>query len=248
MIKKILKIFAILILGAFGGLIFQFFLFPYLITSPYFENFEFIKILKERQVIINPKEEIIVQENIALEKAIEKVEKSLVGVKTKTKEGKILEGSGFIISSDGLMVTLSDLLPAGSEINFFVGGETLHLVDGEGKILKRDSTQNLVLVKLEKESLITCGFADPEKIKLGERVFLVGVIFDKKEGPQKIVNEGIIKIFSENYIKTNIFEKSALKGSPLFDIGGNFLGLNTIDSEGRVISIPVAKIKSFAGF
>ena len=68
------------------------------------------------------------------------------------------------------------------------------------------------------------------------------------ENPQKIINEGIVKIFNEEYIKTNIFEKNIIKGSPLFNIEGSVLGLNTIDNEGKVIAIGVERIKSFTGF
>ena len=79
-------------------------------------------------------------------------------------------------------------------------------------------------------------------------MFLVGAIFGKARLPRKIVNEGIIKFFTEDYIRTNIFEKQVLRGSSLFDIGGNIVGLNTIDSEGKVTAIPITKIKQFIGF
>ncbi len=95
--------------------------------------------------------------------------------------------------------------------------------------------------------MATAGFADFSKTKTGERVFLAGVIFEKGL-PQKTANEGIVKSFDENFIRTNIFEKYTLAGSVLFDIKGSVLGLNTIDKEGRVIAIPVSKIRSFAGF
>ncbi len=241
-IKNISKIIAILMLGAIGGLLFQVFVLPYLIAHPYFERFQFVKNFKEREIIINPIEEIIIRENIALEQAIETVEKTVVGIQTKTKSGKILEGSGLVVTSDGLVVTFADLVPAGSDISFFVEGEEI-----QSQILKRDSNENLALVKLEKLNLTTCSFADLEKIKLGEIVFLIGVIFEKT-GSSNIVNAGIIKSFSEDYIRTNMFEKKILNGSPLFDIEGNVLGLNTIDEDGKVIAFPIDKIKSFAGF
>jgi len=98
--------------------------------------------------------------------------------------------------------------------------------------------------------LPTVSFADLEKLKLGERVFLVGVIFESQKitPPGLVVNEGIVKSFSQDFIKTNIFEKNILKGSPLFNIEGEVLGINEIDSEGNIIAIPISKIKSFAGF
>ena len=244
-IKNISKIIAILMLGAIGGLLFQVFVLPYLIAHPYFERFQFVKNFKEREVIINPKEEVVIRENIALENAIETVEKTVVGIQTKTKSGKILEGSGLVVTSDGLVVTFADLVPASSDISFFVEGEEI-----PSQILKRDSRENLALVQLEKSNLTTCSFAELEKIKLGERVFLIGVIFEKTGSLNisNIVNMGIIKSFGKEYIKTNIFEKKILNGSPLFNIEGNVLGLNTIDKDGKVIALPIDKIKSFAGF
>ena len=105
---------------------------------------------------------------------------------------------------------------------------------------------NLALIKLEEENLQTCSFANLDELKLGEKVFLIGIIFEE-ELPLNIVNEGIVKSFNENYIKTNIFENYLLAGSPLFNIKGEVLGLNTIDSEGKVIAIPITKIKQFIG-
>ncbi len=222
-------------------MIFQAFILPYLATKPYFQRFQFIKILTEREVIVNPKETVIIQENVALQQAVEKIERIVIGVRTKTKGGKILEGSGLILTSDGLVVTLASLVPFGSEFNFFWEGEKLPF-----QILKRDLKTNLALIKVEKNNLPTTGFADLEKIKLGQRVFLLGIVFENEQ-PKKIVNEGIIKTFDENTIRTNIFEKNILKGSPLFNIKSEVVGLNTIDLEGKVAAVSISKIKEFVG-
>ena len=236
--KTLFQILAIFILGIFGGIFADHILWPYFIERPLFYQYR----LEQSPVYVTEKKETIIQENTALKNAIEKVEKTVIGVKTKTKTGKILEGSGLIVTSDGLIVTLADLVPQGSTFSFFVEGKAVSF-----QILKRDLKENLALVKIEKTNLATCSFADFEKLKLGERIFLVGVIFEKEE-IKNIVDEGIVKSFDENKIETNIFEKENLSGSPLFDIEGNVLGLNQIDSEGKIISIPVPKIKTFTGF
>ena len=233
MLKNVFKILIVFIIGMVGGIFADQILWPYFIERPLFLQYR----LSQSPVYVTEKKEITIQENTALTAAIEKVEKVVVGVKTQTGTG-----SGLIVTSDGLMVTLAELVPPGSDFNFFVDNQKVHF-----QILKRDLKENLALVRLEKENLATVGFADLEKLKLGERVFLVGTIF-VKEKPQEIVNEGIIKSFSQDFIKTNIFEKDILKGSPLFDIEGKVLGLNTIDSEGKVIAIPISKIKEFVGF
>lgn len=236
--KNIFKIIGIFIIGIVGGIFADQILWPYFIERPLFHQYR----LEQSPVYVTERKEITIQENVALKNAIEKVEKVVVGVKTETKVGKFLEGSGLIITADGLMVTLAELVLQGSTFSFFIDGKKVNF-----QILKRDLEDNLVLVKIEEANLPTVSFADLEKMKLGERVFLVGVIFKKGE-PSKIVNEGIVKSFGQDFIKTNIFEENILKGSPLFDIEGNILGLNTIDKEGKVIAIPISKIKTFAGF
>ncbi len=238
MLKNISKIISIFIIGIVGGIFADQILWPYFIERPLFHQYR----LEQSPVYVTERKEVTIQENVAIINAIEKVEKVVVGVRTETKTEKILEGSGLIITSDGLMVTLADLVPQGSNFSFFIDGKKVHF-----QILKRDLKENLALVKIEEANLPTVRFADLEKMKLGERVFLVGVIFEKEES-SKIVNEGIVKTFGKDFIKTNIFEENILKGSPLFDIEGNILGLNTIDKEGKVIAIPISKIKAFAGF
>jgi len=242
MLKNIFKIIGIFILGVVGGIFADQILWPYFIERPLFYQYR----LEQSPVYVTERKEITIQENVALRNAIEKVEKVVIGVRTETKAGKFLEGSGLIVTSDGLIVTLAELVPQGSTFSFFVDNEppTKFLVGGQ--ILKRDLKENLALVKIEKTNLPTLGFADLEKIKLGERVFLVGVVFDKA-GLSKIVNEGIVKSFGQDFIKTNIFENYLLAGSSLFNIEGQVLGLNTIDREGKVIAIPISKIKFFAG-
>ena len=225
-----------------GGIIFQAFILPYLATKDYFKQFGFVKILTEREVNLYPKETVVVRENKALQEAVEKVERSIVGIRAQSKQGKILEGSGLILTTEGHIVTLGDLLPKGYDFSFFLEGEKLSF-----EILEVDKTGNLVKVKIEKTNLSTLPFADMGKMKMGQRVFLVGIIFENGQ-LKKIVNEGIIKTFDEDLIRTNIFEKSTLTGSPLFDIEGNVLGLNTIDREGKVTAISIKKIREFTGF
>jgi len=240
-LKNTLKVIGIFILGVFGGIFADQILWPYFIERPLFYQYR----LEQSPVYVTERKEITVRENVALSNAVEKVEKVVIGVRTEGKTGKILEGSGLIVTSDGLVVTLAELVPQGSTFSFFVDGKLVSF-----QILKRDLKENLALVKVEKANLPTVGFANLEKIKLGERVFLVGLIFENQKitPPGLVVNEGIIKSFNENLIQTNITEEIFLQGSPLFNIEGEVLGINTIDKDGKVITIPVSKIKTFAGF
>ncbi|MBI2626478.1 MAG: trypsin-like peptidase domain-containing protein [Candidatus Nealsonbacteria bacterium] len=240
MTKNILKILAIFIIGTIGGIFADQILWPYFVERPLFLKYK----LEQTPVYVTERKEVTnyIQENVALKEAAGKAAKTIVGVKTETNEGNILRGSGLVVSNDGFFVTLADLVPQGSDFAFYVGDKW-----PEYQILKRDLKSNLALVKVDGAGLATAGFADLEKIKIGERVFLSGFDFSSTT-PQMAVNEGIIKIFDKNLIQTNIFDAVSLNGSPLFDIEGNVIGLSIVGSSGQVSAIPAAKIRQFIGF
>lgn len=248
--RFILKILLIFVLGAAGGVWAQIFLLPFLAERPAFQNFQFVKNLQEREMIINPKTKIVIQENVALTKAVEKVERVVVGVKAKTEKGKILEGSGFVATNDGLIVTLAELVPQGSAFYFYIDGKWPSY-----QILKRDLKNNLALVKIGEEGLSTVGFADSKKTKIGERIFLIGMDYPQATSstnvllakPTKVVSEGIIRSFDENLIQTNIFETPNVSGSPLFDIEGSVVGLAQVANDSRVSAIPITIVRAFLG-
>ena len=232
--KKILKISVVFMVGMVGGIFANQIFWPYLIEKPLFLKYR----LEQKPVYLTEKKEVFIQENTALQNAIEQVEKTVIGIRAETSKGEILEGSGLVVASDGLIVTLAELVPFGSKFSFFVEGEPQKY-----EILKRDLENNLALVKIGKNNLNTVSFGDMSKIRKGQRVFLVGTLFNEKT--EKVVGEGIISFFDEETIFTNIFENRLLKGSPLFDIEGKALGLSKIGDNGNVFAVPISVIQSF---
>jgi S1-C subfamily serine protease len=235
-VKEIFKIVAIFVIGMVGGIFADQIFWPYFVERPLFYQYR----LEKAPVYVTERKEVFIQENAALIGTIEKVKNSVVGISAKSKTGKILEGSGLVLTSDGLILTLTDLVPQNYEIKLFFGEKEL-----TPKVLQRKN--NLALLKIEEKNLKTVSFADFEKIKLGERVFLLGLV--SENNLQKIiVNEGIIKSFDENLIQTNISENKLLQGSSLFNIEGQLVGLNTIDKEGKITAISIKEIREFIGF
>lgn len=224
--KIILKIVGILVLGAIGGIISQVFLIPYLMGIPFFGESKIMESLK-REIIINPTQEIIIKETEALEKAVESIEAAVFNLSFGENQG-----CGFSLTSDGQILTQASLLPPGDAI-FIDGQETAFW------LLKKDLKFDLALIKIDRGNLKTTSFFDFEKLKPGTSVFLLGM--------EKVVNQGIVKSFSEDLIATNILEKESFSGCPLFTFEGKFLGLVKINEAGEVSAIPVSKIRSFVG-
>lgn len=235
-VSNFLKIAGILLLGAIGALIFNVFLLSYILVNPYFENFKFIRDFKQGKIVVNQTEQIYIQENNLIEESIQKVEKSIVAIESKEFGLK----PGIIITSDGLMVTLANAIPASGKFDIFVGSEKVSF-----DILKIDSKNNLALIKINKNNLPTLGFADYERIKLGESVFIVAPI--SKNQDNWLANSGVIRQIDKNIIKTNIIEKPVATGSPLFNIKGELIGLCFIDADGKISAVSVQLIKQFSG-
>ena len=238
--KIISIIVGILLLGAMGALLFNVFVLPYLLTNSYFERFQFVKDFKSGKIIVNPKEQVYIQENTVLVDAIEKVVKSVVTIQGTTSIGKSYLGSGLIVTSDGLIITLASLTPKGSKFNIFINNEKQNF-----KVEKQDIKNNLTLIKVEKNNLPTVSFTDFDKIKLGQRVFLTAPFSTKTS--DWLVNEGIVRSFDKSQIETNISEKSIINGSPLFNISSELVGLNYINSDSNISSVPISTIKTFLG-
>ncbi len=233
------------IIGVIGGIFADQILWPYFIERPLLHQYN----IEQSPTYVTEKTEttMYVQENTVMRESVQDVLPAVVGVKTKTVSGEILEGSGLVLTSDGFIVTLASLVPQGSQFSFFVDGKWPAF-----QILKRDLINDLALIKVDRGGLKTRGFADLDKIKLAEPVFLVGTDFTSAvastTAPQNVVNAGIITAFNKDLIETNIFEKKKISGSPLFDIEGKVIGLNVIGPDGQVSVIPANLIRTFAGF
>ena len=238
MSKDIIKIVCFFVVGMVGGIFADQIFWPYFVERPLFFEYG----LDQNPIQVTEIQEITVRENIALEKAIEKVEEVVVGIKSQNSSGNILKGSGLIVTSDGFVVTLSDLVLNYSTSTMFIDGKAIPL-----RLLKRDNKNNLALLKTEENNLPTVSFADLAKVGLGERVFLVAADFDNSTfSVSKIADEGIVRYFDSDTIETNIAEEDGTRGSVLFNISGEVLGINTI-SDGKVVAVPVSAIRELIG-
>ena len=229
MSKKLLFILGIFVIGMVGGIFSSQIFWPYFVEKPLFYQYG----LDKGPVYLTETKEIYIQENTALVDAIEKVEKTIVQTQAKTTAGKTIKGAGFVVTSDGLIITLAEFIPQGASFDFFVDNQSFSY-----QILKRDLKDNLALIKLSNSSLNTVGFASLDKLKIGERVFLLG---------PETVNQGIVSSFNQNLIQTNMIESVSSAGSPVFNIQGEILGISSINNQGKVSVIPITKIRSFIG-
>ena len=85
MLKNILKLVAIFIIGIVGGIFADQILWPYFVEKPLFLKYH----LKEVPLNVTEVKQVFIQENTALENAVEKVSKSVVGIGLESKTKKL---------------------------------------------------------------------------------------------------------------------------------------------------------------
>lgn len=189
--------------------------------------------------IINKEENIYIEENTALADAIRDVKDCVIGVKTGS-----VYGSGLMLTSDGLAVTLAENMPQGIESNILYQAAA----NSAYQVLKRDLVGNLALVKLDNKNTKTIGFFDLSNLNIGLRVFVISQIYNDQKGRFfSSVDEGIVKSFDADIIKTNIISLDNINGSPVFDIERRVIGLALKDADNFINIIPVSEIRSFVG-
>jgi len=141
---------------------------------------------------------------------------------------QVAQGSGFIISSDGYILTN----------NHMVGGAetvTVQLADGQkvtAEIVGADSQTDVAVVKIDKDNLPYIELANSNALEVGEWVIAIGNPF----GLSHTVTAGIVSAKGRNsigvanyedFIQTDAAINFGNSGGPLLNLDGKAVGINT---------------------
>lgn len=168
---------------------------------------------------------------------------------------KVGGGSGFIISTDGLIVTNKHV------VNDPQAEYTVYLNDGrkfEAKVLARHPTDDLAIIKIKAENLPTLPLGDSNKLKLGQFVIAIGnalgefqntVSFGVISGLKRTIiasdEQGNVERL-ENLIQTDAAINFGNSGGPLINLKGEVIGVNTAMAGGAEnvgFAIPIERAK-----
>tara|TARA_B100000029_G_scaffold419020_1_gene424344 strand:+ start:1128 stop:2516 length:1389 start_codon:yes stop_codon:yes gene_type:complete len=137
-------------------------------------------------------------------------------------------GSGFIIDSEGIVITNNHVIQGAEDIYVRVNGEKEH----EAEIIGTDPLSDLAVLKIKSEEKFSpVKFGDSDKARVGDWVIAIGNPF----GLGGTVTSGIISARNrsiglsryEDYIQTDASINSGNSGGPLFDMNGDVIGINT---------------------
>ncbi|MGH8711199.1 MAG: DegQ family serine endoprotease [Burkholderiales bacterium] len=136
-------------------------------------------------------------------------------------------GSGFIISSDGYILSNAHVVADADEV-------TVKLTDKrefKAKVIGSDRRTDVALLKIDAAGLPKVTLGDPAKLKVGEWVVAIGSPF----GFENSVTAGIVSakgrsLPQENFvpfIQTDVAINPGNSGGPLFNLKGEVVGINS---------------------
>ena len=134
-------------------------------------------------------------------------------------------GSGFIISTDGSVLTNHHVVADATEI--FVT-----LSDGrefKAKVVGSDERTDVALVKIDAKDLTALPIGDPKQLKKGQWVLAIGSPF----GLESTVTSGIVSALGRDtgdylpFIQTDVAVNPGNSGGPLLNLKGEVVGINS---------------------
>lgn len=269
-----------LVVGAVGGALGSMFLRPYLMGSDWGQ--EFLGVSSNLNGFLN--KTVTLEEESATIQSVKKVAPSVVSIVVRKeianiynqtgpdivgfeKNGVTLKpeaaqkreiggGTGFIVGSDGLILTNKHVV-FDEEADY-----TVVLNSGEkypAKILARDVVSDLALIKIEATDLPVVELGDSETIQLGQTVIAIGNAFSEF---RNTVTRGIVSGINrritagdfatgpeviDGAIQSDAAINPGNSGGPLVNLSGQVVGINTaISQQGQSVafSIPINQAKN----
>ena len=240
--KKIVGFWAgVFLVGGAAGVFANQLVLPWLASFKIFEKVSWICQSRSGAMIVNKTEKIYIQEETAVDNILNNSAPAVVGIKSEKKYSSgrsqiLAQGSGLILTGDGLIATALNLTPiSANKISVLKDNE-----EWEAKILKKDETNNLVLLKVEKTNLPVANLAENKDLKLGEKIILSGVDFSASAFT-RFADLGFVRQVAPLLVQFNEIESIA--GAPLINLEGKVLGINALNNKGETEIILSDKIR-----
>ena len=166
----------------------------------------------------------------------------------RTREAGSL-GSGFIISPDGYVVTNNHLIQGlnGTGVVDQVTVITTDRREYSARIVGRDETSDLALLKIDGRNLPFVNWGDSTKARVGDWVLAIGNPYglggSVTAGIISALHRGITGVGAyDRYIQTDAAINMGNSGGPMFDLNGNVIGINSalISPTGASVGIGLA--------
>lgn len=243
--KKILFVAAVILIGGFGGMLCDRYLFPYLSTTKWFSNYDFLKRGSEDITVINRTEQVTVKDESSVNQIAGQVSSSVVNIISypdpsvkkagASSAAATMNGTGLIVTGDGMIMTYaSSINPANSKYKVMTYDGNAYDAD----LIGVDAYSNLAFLKINANNLSAVSFADPTTVQAGEKVIAVANSFGSYANRYAA---GLINDFnpSFNLAGLSVSSSEKLEGVYETDIDAQkyFIGGPVVDYNGQVAGV-----------
>ncbi len=140
-------------------------------------------------------------------------------------------GSGFIISSDGYVLTNDHVVNQMDDITVILNDQRQY----GATLVGRDERSDLALLKIDEKNLPTLSLATDETLKVGQWVVAIGSPFgldySASAGIVSAIGRSIPSAHTESnyvpFIQTDVAINPGNSGGPLFNMEGEVVGINS---------------------
>ncbi|KWF95454.1 peptidase [Burkholderia diffusa] len=137
-------------------------------------------------------------------------------------------GSGFIVSSDGYVLTNRHVVGDASVVDVKLTDKR----EFKGRVIGSDVLSDVALVKIDVDHLPVVVFGDPDNTQVGDWVMAIGSPY----GFSNTVTAGIVSAKSRSlagetyipFIQTDVPINPGNSGGPLFNLNGQVIGINSM--------------------
>ena len=145
-----------------------------------------------------------------------------------------MQGSGVVLSSDGLIATNYHLIKNAATVQFIFNNGQIY--QGKTTVVGLEPQQDIVLLQIEKTGLTPALIS--ETFAAGDTVTAIG----SPNGVRNTATTGVITGFNQNIISTTAVIANGSSGGGLFDASDKLIGITSSFGNDQYYSVPMANV------
>jgi len=173
---------------------------------------------------------------------------AIVSIIMADKDGHpIAQGSGFLISKDGDVVTNYHVIRNGSTALVKLPNGTFFAVDG---VLAYDKSRDVAIIKAHGVDFRTLTLGDSDRLQVGEEVVAIGNLLSLESTVSNGIVSAIRTVDEGKFVQITAPISPGSSGGPLFNMSGEVVGITTshlVGGQNLNFAIPINDEKLLLG-
>ena len=192
-------------------------------------------------------------------------------VEVKNEKGKTVDtlygsGTGFVVSSEGYILTNAHVVEGAHKVTVKVFGEE---EERAATLIGSDTETDIAVLKVESAQLQPLKLGDSDSVRVGEYVLAIGNPLSSDELANTITfgivsatkREVTIDNYTNSYLQTDAAINFGNSGGPLINLNGEVIGINSaktitagyddvgnaVSAEGIGFALPINQVKKIMG-